>query len=62
MEGKTPRLPERPPPGFKPGANGHIDAVAASRRVACFQQAWLRLALPFNGRAGFWAFEKARCD
>jgi hypothetical protein len=30
MGGETPRLLERPPPGFKPGANRH---------KACFQQA-----------------------
>jgi hypothetical protein len=53
MEGKTPRLPAHPAPGLKPGANGH---------KACFQQAWLRVALPFNGRAGFWAFGKAICN
>jgi hypothetical protein len=30
MGGETPRLPERPPPGLKPGAN---------RNKACFKQA-----------------------
>lgn len=47
-----PSLAGKPPQGVKKGAN---------RNKACFKQASLLLALPFYGRAGFWAFDKAIC-
>ncbi len=59
--GLDPLLAPKTAPGFKPGAN---------RNQACLKQATLReaatasmllLALPLNGRAGFWTFEKVIC-
>jgi hypothetical protein len=50
--GLDPSSVQKTAPGFKPGAN---------RNKACFQQASLPDALPFYGRAGLWAFEKALC-
>jgi hypothetical protein len=54
MRGETPRKAVKTASG--------LEARRLIGTKPAVAQAWLRLALPFNGRAGFWAFYKAICN